>query len=335
MITINLYRVTNYLKLGEINTKDLIIDSFIISTVLLLKINYLFFLITYFPLLYLGEIKNKTRIIIKLISFVIIFISPIIVYFIYNKAFNEFIDQYLIFNFKYLKNKLSAKIISSSITNILSITLTISFFGLTKIRKNYSKANYYVILLLFISALITIHLTLNTYKHYFLVIMPALIYPISNAFEFIIEKKIKWLILIITIFTIIEIWMLFYIKSNLNKEFSEIKYVNSLILENSERKSIISILGNEAFFYTLSSRNSNSKYFYQTPIIDSDTNIANKYLKDLVKNPPSLVVINKNRFTNYNRKKFLNKITSTLLNKYYIIYESKKFKLLKKCTNYN
>jgi hypothetical protein len=189
LITIHLYRITNYLKLGQINTKDLLMDSFIISTVLLLKINYLFFLITYFPLIYLCEIKNKARIIIKLICFVIIFTSPIIVYLISKKALNEFIDQYLIFNFKYLKNKLSTKILSSSITNILSITLTISFLGLTKIRKNYSKANYYVILMLFLSALITIHITLNTYKHYFLIIMPALIYPVSNAFEFIIEKK--------------------------------------------------------------------------------------------------------------------------------------------------
>jgi hypothetical protein len=98
----------------------------------------------------------------------------------------------------------------------------------------------------------------------------------------------------------------------------------------STKKSTISILGNEAFFYTLSGRNSNSKYFYQTPIIDSDINIENKYLKDLVNNPPSLVVLNKNRFKNYDRKKILNKISSILFKKYYLIYESKKFKLFKK-----
>ena len=90
--------------------KETFLTSISFSIVLLLRPNLLLFWVLFYVYLLITLIKEKKQkqlleIIICSIMGVAIILMPVMIYFIRNNAFSDFINNYLIFNLKYISNK--------------------------------------------------------------------------------------------------------------------------------------------------------------------------------------------------------------------------------------
>lgn len=143
----------------------------------------------------------------------------------------------------------------------------------------------------------------NTYGHYAIVFIPAIIYPLSILESELRKNKTKsltdYLIIVVIFFLTLSQWMnrivslkhqLYLTKDNRNID-EDIESIVSAIDWNTCASDRITVCGNWDIIYDLSKRISVSKYSYQSPICQIDTSKENEYLLDIAEKKPKIVVL--------------------------------------------
>ena len=285
------------------------------------------------------KIKELLKIILIFISSCILFMLPFIIYLIYNNAIIEFINQYVIFNFKYSALHKTTNIYITSTyfimgcKNIIISILVIFYFLFTnKENKNLLIFSLFNIII----SLILVIIPNNLYNHYAIILIPTFIYPITLLFKqldkILLEKNFnkKEIITVILIFIISMNINEFnkyigYFKRSTLQNYPD-KYIEEIILNNSTSKDNVLIYGNKAILYLKTNRYTKLKYPYQEPITNIDNELLNEFKKEFYKNKPQLIVVPIEYFDHFitkisNVRDYYNKIP-TDSNKY-MVYKLK------------
>lgn len=313
-IMISLYLFTRDLKKYNLIKLN---SAFIIGTclgaVLLLRPNMIAIWVCmaiYLLIIYLKEKEYKElfKIIGSFVSGIIVSITPFIIYLVYNGAFNDFINQYLLFNFKYSSRETANTLISTFnffIENCKYVYLVLFIYILKIIRdKNKNGLMCFYIASLLLSFILII-MPKNLYAHYGMVIIPTFVVAFAIMFDHIYStglnflnnnslKKIFILLLLYTI-TCNDINTLIVNIDNKILEYDYLIEITKMVDENTNKYDSILIYGNQASIYLKTGRRASQKYIYQFPIINIDNDIRKDFVETINNNKPKLIVANKNQ----------------------------------------
>ena len=302
-IVISSYIFIDYLKNEKINNLKIISLGILFSIVCMLRINMvaiwpIFILTIIYKLIKEKKFKDLLKYIALFSIGLIIVFFPIFVYLIKNNAFKDFIEQYIIFNFKYSNVTMSEKYTSFKFftTNaIFYISLLSVILSLKNKQKNITIANFITL----ICNIILMSISGRQYVHYEIINVPILVNSFAMLCETLENKedeKLAKVILSLGIVYILIPNMYSYIDNLLNLKNMDNTQENKIVdivKNNSNEKDRISVYGNSDYVYVLSNRLSNSKYSYQFPISDVDGEIFNEYIRSLENDPPKIVVVMK------------------------------------------
>ena len=274
------------------------------------------------------KIKELFKLIGIFLTGVIVFILPNIIYLIINDAFDEFIYQYLIFNFNYSSAN-SGNLFETFIfffKSLKLIYLCIAIIILFLVKRKYDRS--YLILSLFMISLsfVLVISPGNKYAHYAMVMIPTFIYPIATFGEYIYNYLSKFILnknyakFLIVLFSLLllfndVVYLVKCINLNLVSEnyFKQIEKQIKLLTNEDDN---ILVFGNVVNIYLKTNRFTDLKYPYQFPIINIDDKIKEDFKREVINNPPELVLI-----FNMEHSLFL-ECFSEILDKYSFYYSS-------------
>ncbi len=253
--------------------------------------------------------KNTKQLIGYIIRFLLGFAAitlPILIWLICGKALDAFLYDYLAFNFIY------SSAIKTDPTSVIKavnffimsgpvlISVPILVYVLVKERKMID-------ILCLVSLVLSILLSSvsgQQYEHYGMIFCPITIFSAVRFFVLQNERKdkllkavyISSLSLLLIAYSANFVYFLYPLKETiLNREseyYNEMKKAAEIIKNNTEETDKISVCGNLNLIYLLADRESSSRYSFQYPIIEFDTEIKNEYVSDISKLETEIIVIN-------------------------------------------
>lgn len=234
----------------------------------------------------------------SLVGFLIISI-PIILFLIINNAFEDFVNSYFLFNFKYAKNKEHSiiKILKhfATCTNYVIIYICIIYFILAIIKENLTKAEKKLLLLSKIHFVIEVYLAImpqRAYTHYYITTVTTIIIPLAIFLkQFKVNKIVNGLI-VCTLLLIVAVSTykvnLLYI--SFLKYTQNLKYISKQVQEATDKDDNVLVLGKHTAIYLMSDRQYKGKYFYQNPIANQDKKIGKEIIEVINKDFPKLII---------------------------------------------
>lgn len=351
-IFISLYIFTKYfINNLEFKNRSLIIIGMCFGGTVLLRPNMFAIWLVFVPLiLYSYFLQKKINLIYRFIlyfvigAFIIIF--PFIYYLIKNGAFNDFINQYFLFNSKYAKDTNSYIFVKNFIyTSFKGFTWISLFAPLYWVRKTQQKIRifHYACFYSSLASILFISLSRSNFNHYSMPLVPLISLQIGlivNHLSKLIHKSEK-VILISLLFVFIlqsSLRYFFIFKTVINDQSKiEIEEISRIIENNTNQKDTFIVLGNNCALYLYTDVKPTSKYIYQLPIVNISDSILKDFEEDIQKNKPKTIVLPlslysrlsifeeviKNPYLNYINNILENKYTKIAFTKNYFIYDKK------------
>lgn len=230
---------------------------------------------------------------------------PVVIYLYKNHAWNDFVENYIIFNIAYSgkegwTEKILAGIYFATAPQFLAgIGIVILIVQRSGNKEKNINIGY---LILMFAAVLMAAMSGYRYGHYGMTLIPLMIYPYS----FFIEKvrlgeaveeyggkrfadTVKMGIGVSM--GIVWIGMLMngvQVTRQNDEDLNQVVHcINNMLDKNGE----IIVFGNRSLVYLKSQRFASSKYFYQNPISSVDKSIEDNFVDELEMNPPGIVVI--------------------------------------------
>lgn len=337
-IAIAIYIFLDYLLNNKISKIRLAVSGICFGIVLMLRPNMISIWVVYCLIISLSLARKRA--IFEWICFIIYFligvatiVIPIVIWLSINGDLYYCIHDYIIFNMKYTSVEGGIALLSSkwsSFFNFFNTTVYIvAFFSLLFHIKETKIINIPYTIYLIITIIFMVMSGMSC-GHYGMILVPAVIYPISLVFsdiEKIEETNMqKVLFLLVSLYslsmiiipnwvTTIEGIVLKYETKNDNHLGDSTNNIVNLIVDRTEENDEISVYGNWDIIYVLSNRVHATRYSYQFPIGQVMPEIMEEYMKDLENELPKVIVIEPGRLDE-NIQQFLYK------NNYQLLYSS-------------
>ncbi len=317
-ITISLYIFMDYLNNDRISRLKLMLCGLCLGGVLLLRPNmisvWVVFSIVVLIRLLKEEGAGKYKKILDFLTWfligMIIILLPIIIWLACNNALLSCWKAYIGFNRQYISandgiGTFAAKWISfftffNTIVYTASFLIQIYLCGSKKRKFDTAYIVYMIVTLLFLC------LSGMSYGHYGMILVPVVVYPLSQLFAELERLEIKQiskkLILIINIYALSSIILPNWISlvsstaSNYSNRDSYkisdiVRTISSLIKENTTEDEAISVYGNWNIIYVISQRKHATRYSYQFPIGTVKPQIMDEYFEKLQEETPKIIII--------------------------------------------
>lgn len=319
----SLYFFSKYFMNGyQLIARDVTICGSCCGAVLLLQPNmtalWVIFCVSIILHLYLnGRDKELfTKCVLPFILGLFFIFTPVFLYLFLNDALPAFWESYITFNLNYSgKQDFASKFNTLQYfyrsSPLYFICVFICAYG---IIFRYSKPKIKLLCVtnlafLFLS-LITVSISGYEYAHYGIVLIPCLVFPVSELFSYMLKFSNKTLTAHRSKRSVIFLYGLIccsfisftcyqfsvlvpytnYQKSIAGYDDYTAEYLQYYIDANTEEEDKILVIGNYSSIYLLSDRQSVSKYFYQAPIADIDMNITNTLLHDIDTYSPTIII---------------------------------------------
>lgn len=313
-IVISLYLFTRDLKKFHfIKMRSAFIIGLCLGAILLLRPNMLAVwacMAMYLLIFYLKEKKYQEmfQIIGSFVAGIIVFIIPFMLYLIFNGALEEFINQYLLFNFKYSSKTNTNTLIDTFqffINHCKYVYFAIIVYLLNMMRDKKNKELMWFYIASILLSFLFIIMPKNFYAHYGMVIIPTFIVAFAIMFEYLYEVgfhfiknqtlKMGIIVLLVYAVTCIDIDNLIVNIDNKILEYDNLVEVVKVIEENTDRDDKILVYGNNAIVYLKANRRASQKYIYQYPIMDVDRKIKREFQNNINENKPKLIIARKDQ----------------------------------------
>lgn len=309
-IAISLFIFLDYLKNHHVTRLRLIICGATFAGTLLLRPNMIPVWIVMCLTILIKVCLNKDWQHLK--SFVLYFslgsilvIVPIMLWLIMKKDFSYFGDAYIVFNFEYSTH--------ASFSYFNHTIFYIAFFAQIYLLKNEDKWVNISHMLCLLVTLFSISFSGDPYKHYAMVLIPLIAYPLSGIFGQINAIKINevrsvlsmLVVLYLLIALILPDWedsvqnlTYAYDSKNRGKISMTAGTVAEYVENNTTEDDCISVYGNWDIIYVLSNRKHATRYSYQYPIGDVRPEIMEEYFSQLAEVQPPVIVVQAEHFDN-------------------------------------
>lgn len=245
---------------------------------------------------------------------VCIIVVPIALWLGINGAFDDFIQNYFVFNLTY-STEAGGRALTSAKWNsfifffnqeIVLYIVSVLLYLCVKGKNRLLDVSYLAYVFLMFAMLC---MSGMKYGHYGLTIVPVLVYPIA-CFVGLVEKQYQKngnpLVLAAVLYVLVTLVLPTWVNSvnNAVQVYENQKNSNytavarkamNIIDKYTEEDEPISVYGNWNIIYVLSQRLSASKYSYQFPIGTIDTAIMDQYFEELAAEQPKVIVIQEER----------------------------------------
>lgn len=244
----------------------------------------------------------------------IIVLIPVMIWLGANGALEQCFKDYILFNQEYSSAEnggtFSAKWVAFFVflnTSICMMAL-IALLYFCVIRKNILDTVYFIYMIL---TLIFICISGRSFGHYGMVLVPAVVYPLSLIFVEVenIDKKpgSRIISLLLYIYLLISIILpewgemiknipVVYETREESHISENISTIVKIINNTAQEKDAISVYGNWDIIYVLSNHRHATRYSYQYPICQVMPEIMDEYLGELQEELPSIVVVQKTHY---------------------------------------
>ena len=226
---------------------------------------------------------------------------PIVIYLQVHSAFNDFWEQYILFNMVYTaaegKNS-SIMMLYYFRQPVIAIAILICILSASIDRKRRFLS---VTSLLFI--IVTVALTSmsgRSYAHYGISLMPVYVLPFAfllRLSEMCLHREYIQTGCVSVLLLVLLVPWAQYVRNLPNYRpayLSAENYLSSIIAENTRPTDKIISCGNDDLFYLYSDRMAASKYSYQLPIAEANPAIYDDFMKDIAENTPEVIVTSTN-----------------------------------------
>lgn len=249
------------------------------------------------------RIKELFRLIGIFLMGIVTFILPCIIYLGINGALDEFIYQYLVFNFSYSSNGNSnlVSVIKFFLINCKLIFISIFIIIFFIVKRTYDRSYLLLSLAMISLSFILVISPKNEYAHYAIVMIPTFIYPTAIFIEYIYEilndyllNKVvsKFIIILFVIFIFMSDFIVLYI--NINRILigeNEFELIEDIIGRETNEDDNILVFGNRVNIYLNTNRFTYSKYPYQIPVISIDDKLKNDFKNEIKNSLPKLIIV--------------------------------------------
>lgn len=297
-----LYIFIRYFTESRINYKFIGACGFFLGCVLLLRINMIAMWLVFAIAVIIRERLN-IKILMKYIS---VFIAglilpfiPTITYLFMNQAIEDFVEQYILFNFQYSEASFTARIDSIIYLLFHYVSLPVIILPILLLFIKLDKIYLYIINLAYhIVNVFFICISGDIFTHYVIIIIPTYLLTTILLFKFLSKYFKDNIINIIAITTTLVLslpWVNFTFFDLLENHNDYIKLkddITNIINKNTQTTDCIIVCGNQDIIYLLADRVAASKYSYQLPIAESNPSIYEYFLKDIQENEPEVIVLN-------------------------------------------
>lgn len=309
----------DYMLNHKVNKLRLILCGVSLSAVLLLRANMIAIWIAFCIVIFVKSLcekdwKKLTEFMLYFLLGMCILMIPIVLWLSVNGAFDEFIQNYIVFNLRYSSEaggraltttKWDSFIYFFNQDIVLYAVMIILYLCVCGKHRLVARTYLFHIFLLFLM----LSMSGRQYGHYGLTIVPALVYPIAylnGEIENNYKKSKNPLVLVILMYFLVTFVLPTWINSvnNIvqtyeNRENSNygtnVRKVVDIVLDNTKEEEFISVYGNWNIIYILSERLSASKYSYQFSIGKIEPKIMDEYFEEISENNPKVIVIQENR----------------------------------------
>lgn len=315
-IAIAIYIFADYFINGKINRIRLFACGFAFAGTLCLRPNMIaIWVVMCIAVLLKSMVKKETKNLVEFIIFfllgALILIIPIIIWLGINGALVQCWQDYIVFNRQYISAEGTRAMFTAKWnsfftffnTNIFIMAFILEIYICMKERVlfNISYLAYMIVSLLFLC------LSGMTYGHYGMILIPAIVYPLSRIFNLIKAKIGDERTEIFTLFASLYLisviispsWVQLiqtipstYLGKD-DQHFSKVtidicNLIDSLGIEDGEA---ISVYGNWDIIYVLSKRPHATRYSYQFPIGQVMPSIMEEYWSELKEELPRVIVV--------------------------------------------
>lgn len=337
-IAISIFIFLDYLLNNKVSKIRLVVSGLCCGIVLLLRPNMISIWVVYcflisLILVYKRAIKEWIGFIIYFLIGMAIIVIPIVIWLGINEDLYYCFHDYILFNIKYSSAEGGIALLSSKWssffiffnTTVYIVAFACIVFHIKEAKLiNISYAIYLIMTIVFMV------MSGMSYGHYGMILIPAVIYPLSLVFSDIEKIKEdnqrKVLILLVSLYSLsmiitpnwintIEGVVATYEAKDDNHCSDSTNNIVNLIVNKTEEEDKISVYGNWNIIYVLSNRVHATRYSYQFPIGQVMPEIMDEYMKDLQEELPKILVIMSGKFDD-NIHGFLDK------NNYQLLYPS-------------
>jgi hypothetical protein len=307
----SLYIFTNYYftktKLSKIQITVL---GFCFAFSLLLRPNMFaiwaaFCAVIFFRKLFQKDYKAIFKYVLFFFMGILILFIPVILYLKCTGSYDEFIQQYWVFNVAYSSPTTGifqhVKILVWTInTSLLPVIIALIWLLKKQYNTQYDFYIAYALALFFSFCLIAIgiHGTI----HYCMVLVPLFVPAMTFCFDKLFKlfssarySCIKYgapILIACILFNKLIFTSALSMSGNIRHESKNaIIQMGQFINRNTDKNDSITVLGSNCTVYLFTDRPSVSKYIYQTPIAHVDPKIADEYISDVTHRKPKLIII--------------------------------------------
>ena len=317
---------------GKLKNIDMFVEGILFSILFFLRVN----LVSISIILIILNIKNKK--VNNLVNYILYFslgaliiFIPVILYFVYNDAFYDFINSYILFNIKYssvsvgesnvlfkiIKYLLSCAKTFFDFSKNIFILITLSIYTYFIYEKKKISDEIIIFIFCYFSA---IFVSNRYYMHYIWILVPL----ITSAFLMMFDnEKIKTnykIVFIITMFSSI----FFYIYGLKHTFTDKIKDKGMSAIYNdavnivkdvkvNDNNTLLAATEHNTYFYKDTNLLPGSKYVYQF----EQPFLYNEFVDEMNHKKPDIIIYEKVRYDN---NILLNAYLKDLINNNYIKY---------------
>jgi len=308
-IALALYVFCKYFINNTIQNHELILFGLSFAAVLMLRVNMAAPWIVMCIVVVIREIRQKKA--AKILKYFLLFVAgaaivtvPVLIWLFAGRAFNDFIEQYIVFNIKYSKaaeNEFQDgpiyKVFFSFLIKPQIISALVFSIYLCIRKKNLFAVS--MTLMLVLSTLAS-SISGKIFEHYVMAVIPLSIPALASGIKELNDhlKTKNWKqfiapIAVLVLFGIVPS-SVYYSKNGFDTESGmDIDMLQTLqyIEQYTDKDDSIAIYGNRDSILYLSNRRSVSKYSYQSPIATYDKSILDTYFNDIETEKPKLIIV--------------------------------------------
>ena len=313
-IAIGIFVFLDYLLNNKITWYRIAVSGISMGAVCLLRPNMITVWIVFCTAIFIKKIIEKDW--KELLRFVVWFllghaliVMPFVVWLATNGALQACVEDYIVFNMQYAAVEGGGASLDARWAAFFTFASnTIYIFALFGIVYNLKKKLFvdFAYAVYLVMGVVLLSMSGMTYGHYGMVLVPAVVYPLSLIMENIetlsdqeTSNSIKMLITAYVMAAIVIPQSLgtinsipSYYSTKDDEQFDETtRQVCEKVIELTSEDDVISVYGNWDIVYVESQRKHATKYSYQFPIGQVMPEIIDEYMEQLEEERPSVVVV--------------------------------------------
>lgn len=217
-----------------------------------------------------------------------VIIVPIIIYCVMTNSLEAMWRCYFEFSFAY-SGKPAMSI--PEVMWLLFRRMTIfSVLLVAAARLFYKDKLFQINLWFYVVSLLLASMSGRPHAHYAMILIPALVLPLTwllDAIRGVRVKRLDWILLLLTaIFFFVEFGM-----SVLTYHEPQKSEIAQYLLENTEDDDNVLMMGNNCVYYYESNRTTTNRFFYQTPPINVSDELYGEFIEELEQTLPEAIVV--------------------------------------------